>query len=609
MLLNSSLNKILTIAKMTRFVFILLLLASCSLFGQKDRNIWYLGQFAGVDFNTSVPTALLNSSMSAREGSSSIADSNGNLLFYTNGLNVWNRNHLIMTNGSLNAADQLSCQPALIIKLPESDSIYYIFTTTNWNSFDGAYYSIVDMSMEGGLGAVVEKKKTINYRAKEQVVAVYHKNCRDVWVIFHEKGNNTFLSYLFTPSGISSSPTASSLGMQYVGNNRFGNLKASNNGKQICSTLGGISGTTVELYNFDNVTGSITNVLPISNEYNAYSAEFSPNDSVLYITGVSETFVHQYDLSSRDSNLIASSKFDVGVSSSPKTCLQIGPDRKIYVSKFFSNYLGVIENPNELGQLCNYKDSGIYLGVDRYAPYGMPNFPKGNLFFNYFNDTSSCMGDTVVLDAKDLGTSYLWQDSSTNSSFKVVENGRYSVTSLKSSCISTTIYDVIFIKPPEVQLGNDTTICQSTQYTINAKNPNSTYLWHDGSKNDTYQVNQSGLYSVIVTKDNCSSSDSISIEVDDCRQVLELPNIFTPNNDGLNDFFAPILSVGIVILKIEIYNRWGDMIYFSKDSEINWDGKNRNTETVSEGVYYWIVSYANLDGRKSEKKGTVTILK
>src|SRR5688572_15782308 len=93
-----------------------------SFFAQKERNIWYFGNKAGLDFNTSPPSVLNNSQMNTDEGSASIADAQGNLLFYTNGENIWNKNHQVMANGSGLMGSFSTSQSALIIKRPGSNS-------------------------------------------------------------------------------------------------------------------------------------------------------------------------------------------------------------------------------------------------------------------------------------------------------------------------------------------------------------------------------------------------------------------------------------------------------------------------------------------------------
>ena len=126
---------------------------SYSCFGQKEHNIWYFGCEAGVSFNTQTPTALADGMICTNEGCSSICNSNGQLLFYTDGSTIYNRNHEVMQNGADLSGGWTSTQAALIVKQPEHNEKYYVFTTANEAQLPGLRYSGVDMSLDCGLGA------------------------------------------------------------------------------------------------------------------------------------------------------------------------------------------------------------------------------------------------------------------------------------------------------------------------------------------------------------------------------------------------------------------------------------------------------------------------
>src|SRR2546421_10634416 len=87
-------------------------------FAQKEANIWYFGNYGGVDFNSGSPVVLTNSAMSAFEGCTSIANHNGQLLFYTDGMSVWNKNHAIMFNGTGLDGNSSSTQSGVIVPQP-----------------------------------------------------------------------------------------------------------------------------------------------------------------------------------------------------------------------------------------------------------------------------------------------------------------------------------------------------------------------------------------------------------------------------------------------------------------------------------------------------------
>src|SRR5690606_7299225 len=95
---------------------------------QNEANIWYFGENAGLDFNSGSPIALLDGQLNTLEGCSTISDSDGNLLFYSDGIKVWNKNHQIMLNGTGLHGHVSSTHSALIIPKPNNSNIYYIFT-------------------------------------------------------------------------------------------------------------------------------------------------------------------------------------------------------------------------------------------------------------------------------------------------------------------------------------------------------------------------------------------------------------------------------------------------------------------------------------------------
>lgn len=126
----------------------------------KHGNIWYFDNYAGIDFNVSPPKALTNSTLSTLEGCATICDNNGNLLFYTDGISIYTKNHALMNNGSGLKGDPSSTQSGIIVPNPTKTNIYYIFSTSDKPS-EGLYYSVVDISLNGGLGSVTTKNSPL----------------------------------------------------------------------------------------------------------------------------------------------------------------------------------------------------------------------------------------------------------------------------------------------------------------------------------------------------------------------------------------------------------------------------------------------------------------
>lgn len=298
----------------------------------------------------------------------------------------------------------------------------------------------------------------MNANPREQVSAAFHENCRDVWIVSHEKGaSNNYLSYLLSPTGVNAVPVISPVGMNYNGGNRYGYLRFSPDGNKLCSTLGyAITGAstvlTVQLLDFDKATGIISNPITLADANfmrDAYSSEFSSDNSKLYVTAYTSRFIYQYDLSSGNPAAIAGSAMNVAAGSEEKTCVQMGPDKKIYVSKSNKSYLAVIENPNQRGAACNFIDDAIPLGTGK-AALGLPNFIPG--FFarpNLGADRGICAAGTMVLNAYTKpGDTYLWQDGSNTPAFNVTAPGTYWVEITSGSCIKRDEVNIVAGMPP-----------------------------------------------------------------------------------------------------------------------------------------------------------------
>ncbi len=227
-----------------------------------------------------------------------------------------------------------------------------------------------------------------------------------------------------------------------------------------------------------------------------------------------------------------------------------------------------------------------------------------NCDINLGNDTTLCDGETLTLDATEPNATYLWQDNSTNSTFNVSQPGRYWVQMTNSCGSYSDTIDISYKPAPTVNLGSDTTLCHGETVTLNAANTNATYLWQDNSTNPTFNVSQPGTYWVEVTVDNCTETDRKNIKIGDCEIILDIPNLITPNNDGFNDLFVPVISKGIVSMNTIVYNRWGDMIFRTDNLLMEWDAHD-----VSDGVYYWIVYYIDINGKANSLKGHLSIVR
>jgi len=227
---------------------------------------------------------------------------------------------------------------------------------------------------------------------------------------------------------------------------------------------------------------------------------------------------------------------------------------------------------------------------------------------NLGNDTSFCTLNNFILDATTTNASYIWQDNSVNATYNVTQAGTYWAIATINGCSSSDTIVINSYSLPDQALGNDTTLCEGDQLLLNATISNATYLWQDNSTLATFTVTESGTYWVSTNLYNCLSSDTILIEYSDCNITLEMPNIFTPNNDGTNNHFMPIKINGIKNAELKIYSRWGILIFETSDLNVGWDGSN-NGKPSNTGTYFYTIDYTTVNDESKELSGFVTLMK
>jgi hypothetical protein len=381
--------------KLYSIAFCLILLFSKYSYSQKENNVWYFGDHAGLDFNSGNPQVLTNGAMMTYDNCTSIADDiTGQLLFYSNGIKVWNANHTPMPNGNGLMGNTTGGNSAFAVKQPDTSHIdstafmkteavrgkYYLFTSDAFAGSDGIRYSIIDMSLNGGFGDVTPTKNILlKSPATEKITAVTHANNKDVWVIIHPWNTSSFNAYLLTGNGLKTTPVVSNAGSSHSGDNynAMGQISVSPTGDKIAVAIYNLG--IYQIFDFNRSTGILSNPITISGYPEAWGLEFSPDGSKLYATQWTHSVINQFDLSIYTSSAIASSVQVVGNATGPSGYkagyLQMGPDKKIYVAKFESEYLGVIKSPNLLGNACNFVDNGIKLG-GKLSEAGLPAFTK-----------------------------------------------------------------------------------------------------------------------------------------------------------------------------------------------------------------------------------------
>ncbi len=387
---------------------------------QKEANIWYFGTKAGLDFNSGSPVVLEDGSINTLEGCASIADSNGRLLFYTDGNRVWNRKHLLMPDGEGLYGDNTSTQSAIIVPHPGLKDVYYIFTVDDMAPADnhGMNYSQVDMSLNGGLGDINMKNKQLLKDTPEKVAAIKHANNKDIWLVTHPWDTDVFDVFLINENGINFKPVFSRSQKKYsLIMDKAGYMKASMDGKKFAVALSGSE--IVELYNFDFQNGTLSPITYIKTHGSPYGIEFSPDGNLLYVSVDYKLYysnLYQYDISSGNPTSIMNSAVKIDSADKPAYfgALQLGPDRKIYIAQHYeqdnSHYLGVINYPNKQGLACNFDGKGVFLKSGN-SHRGLPTFIQDYMQPDIRVTTNSplCAGEDLILEASESPyAEYTW---------------------------------------------------------------------------------------------------------------------------------------------------------------------------------------------------------
>lgn len=351
---------------------------------QHQADKWYFGMVGdGLDFHTDPqvagcePLVLSDGNMVGFEGVATVSHPlTGELLFYTNSEEVWDRTHQVMPNGGIEPPGLLTGQntisQVLIVPKPLSEQSYYIFTNQiqGMNS-PGMRVAEVDMALNGGLGDIVFSDSVVYAdTVSEKVTAVPHANGTDLWVIGHDFPGSRFFAIRITSDGIQYPFVLSDIGKYYPPStvDCIGEVKASPDGTMLAVST--YQQPDIELFHFDNATGVISD--PIVIEAPAvdpllsywYGVSFSPDNTKLYAGrrnfGLGTPSIIQVDVSTYETDAVNATK--ITISTVPDVwSLQLAPNGKIYTCRS-GNHLGAIHQPDAAGVACDFDPHAIDFG-------------------------------------------------------------------------------------------------------------------------------------------------------------------------------------------------------------------------------------------------------
>lgn len=316
-------------------------------------------------------------------------------------------------------------------------------------------------------------------------------------------------------------------------------------------------------------------------------------------------------------NGIASGGTTVGVVNGDKPILGVwtkvaGCFNAVGDEKFVT--IGNFQTDNNTQKQLVFPDQGYI-----YASYRIDDVSLYELDVTLPKDTAICVGDSVYVNAKlnNFTAYYEWSDGSTNPERYLKNAGIYKLKiTPEGACkpIEKQI-EIKYLPTRADWTTRDTNICNGDKLILRAvkDSTGTNLLWSDDSTNPEITITKSGLYWVRL-KNNCIvHTDSINVHILDCGLKVYIPTAFSPNGDGINDFFQPFINTiqPVTLYKFDIFDKWGNQVYLSENINDKWDGKYHDHE-CNPGVYIWQLQFkVNQAGIEVpfEYSGEVTIIK
>lgn len=537
------------------FVCLTLLSAHC-LYSQKETSRWFCGHYAELDFRSGNAVSDTNNHMHSGGTSASVADKDGNLLFYSNGVNVYTKAHQVMPNGTGLTGDVISNQGAVPVQNPLMPHIYYLFTVGAVGTGTLAY-STIDMSLAGGTGSVVAKNIVLQTGMTEKLCATMHCNGRDVWVLAHKFHSDKFFAYQVTGAGVDTIPVVSAAGAVHTQGQQLGlaayqgMMKFSPFGKKLAVVICYPS-DTVELFDFNNVTGQVSGGFVLDHlPTSAYGCEFSPDGRLLYVTNntqIGAAKLFQYDISSGVAATALATKQVIAAAPTPSTHygLQTGPDGKIYVGAAQASTVPAIANPNSYGAACNYTYQAFILKKGCCIG-SFPNFISnyfrqrsqstftvtgcGNASFSFaphnYNPAVNYSLNSVSWDFGDPSSGAANSSTLHSPVHTYEKNGKYVVKlAMQFECHTDTLIDTVVVSSyPELAIEGRNIICSGESTTLSVQGAFS-FQWSTGAGTASVQLTPSASTVVLVTatdNNGCQTSRQVSVTVNPCLSLSEKP--------------------------------------------------------------------------------------
>ncbi len=527
----------------------------------KANSVWAFGAFAGLDFNSGGPVPIETPNLTY-EGSASVADTSGNLLFHLGGWITFRGNGQLMPNSAgITPSNQTSnsAQGVLIVPVIDTPWKYYVFTNMENSSYNNnaappfLAYSVVDMTLDSGRGDIEPGRKNIPleiaHPLTEAMIAIPGDNC-DIWLLTHtnkypnnptQEEQTYFKAWHITSAGVDSTPVISpSIGEIIPAANAqafgVGCLAVSPDRQKIA--LASVAGVNAGVWicRFDPATGIVSDGVRVTGK-SFYGVCFSPDNTKLYTTSPNN-HIYQYRIQTHDAAQIAASEYVVyqsarymGLKLYRDTIYvcpgleQINTGQILYPYTLNSVYVDRINNPRGNGVSCNFQFNAIRLlpGTGNITG-GLPNdvvFPfihkeQTNTIRDTICYTMSSGFTTKTLTAPAGFSFYEWDNGNTDSIRAISLPGNYWVRYYNNTCAYRI--DSFFVTTSDLSfsLGDDQMVsfCDHplSYVELKANIPNAVYRWQDGSGGNRHRATGPGSYWVEIHKDGCIASDTVRID-------------------------------------------------------------------------------------------------
>lgn len=613
-----------SVYKISILFFSIILVISISCHAQSNRiSHWFFGFNNHFDFSDTANPKLTREGNTYTWGNTAtMSDKKGNLLFYTDGETVWNKQHKQMINGTGLHGSAADGQGSIIIPFVGVKYKYYIFTVDGeqnnpiknipWKfQHDSSLsYSIVDMRLDDGKGAITVKNIPLLKTVDQTLTAIQHANKRDFWLITKKYATDSFYIYKITECGIES-PLIFKGGIVTGLGSIKSCIKPATNGKKISYVMP--RGFWFHfIFDFNDTTGVMSNPMLLKSSPSISASWFSSDNN--YVYHMDTLNVYRYDLSS---NNIPASKKQM-FNSANLAGLQIAKNGKIYGNNQLYDSIFVFSNTSSPN--FSLKDITMFptavsqgqvhpdLGIAKMNPFGFTNAVESYYDPDYkdlpddsihVSANNVCVGDSVVFEIFTTRpiSSIIWDygDGNKNQtlSLKYLYNkaGKYNVKLyVRYQCVIDTISITITINKKQQSESKKQVIykCNKDEIILNATDGFDKYQWNTGFQEQVFKTNEYGVFTVSQSNACGEVVDTVEIK----RMTQNIPNIITPNNDGLNEILIIEKNVNIPI-SLNIINRWGGEVFNSTNYQNNWDAKG-----LSDGIYYYTSNYEGCEAVK-----------